>query len=465
MPHPPANSLQRRLGLTAAVAIVVANVIGTGVFLKARVMTEALGSPGWVMAAWVAAGLLSLAGALTYAELAAMMPHTGGEFAYLNRGCGRLWGFLFGWTQILVAKTGSQASAAVGFGIFLNDFCGEGLKHAAASFSAFGWRIEITWLQVVAVGVIAFVTVLNMASIQSGGRIASALALTKLALILVVGLGAFLLSDGTWSHFGMTAGAETGKAAPSFATGFAAAMLAALWAYDGWNSVTLVSGEVTNPRRNLPLALIGGSLAIMALYLLANAAYFYVLTPSEIVRVPAESSVARECATRFLGAGAAALMTAGLLASSLGTLHTSVMGGARLPYAMAREGMFWKFFGKVSPHTAVPVRALVFQGVWASLLALSGSFDRLTDYVVFGSWIFYGMAGAMVFVLRRREPDADRPCRAWGYPVVPGLFLATTLWLLVQTLRDGAASALIGLGIIAAGIPVYALLSRKSASS
>lgn len=466
-----ATTLQRKLGLLAAVAIVVANVIGTGVFLKARVMTTALGSPGWVMAAWVAAGLLSLAGALTYAELAAMMPETGGEFAYLNRGYGRLWGFLFGWTQVLVAKTGSQASAAVGFGIFLNSLVGGGLKAVVASTSVFGWRIEITQLQLVAVGVIALVTLLNMASVQFSGRVATVLAACKLLLILTVGLGAFFLAQGSWANFdlvkesgagqGVAEAARHGSVSYSFASGFAAAMLAALWAYDGWNTVTLVAGEVAQPRRNLPLALIGGSLAIVLLYLLANAAYFYVLTPTEIAQVPAGSSVALAATERFLGAAAAGLLTAGLLASSLGTLHTSVMSGARVSYAMACQGLFWSRLGKVSPRTAVPVRALAFQGLWASLLALSGSFDVLTDYVVFGSWIFYGMAGAVVIILRRREPQADRPYRVWGYPWVPGIFLLTTGWLLFQTLKDGAVSALIGLALMATGLPVYWLLNRK----
>ncbi len=463
MEPPPADSLQRRLGLTAAIAIVIANVIGTGVFLKARAMTDALGSPGWVMAAWGAAGLLSLAGTLTYAQLAVVMPHTGGEFSYLNRGYGRLWGFLFGWTQILVAKTGSQASAAVGFGIFLNDFCGQRLKQAACTMDLPWGRWEITWLQVSAVGLIALVTLLNAATIQSGGRIAAVLALTKIGLVLVVALGAFFLSDGDWGHFGMSAPAtDTGR--PPFAAGFAAAMLAALWAYDGWNSVTLVAGEVAHPQRNLPRALIGGILVVMALYLTVNAAYFFVLTPAEVASVPQESSVAREAASRFLGAGAAALMTAGLLASSLGTLHTSIMGGARIPYAMAREGLFWRWFGGVSPRTAVPVRALAFQGVWASLLALSGSFDKLTDYVVFGSWIFYGMAGSVFFVLRRKAMQTAGAPRIRCSPVIPAVFLASTLWLLVQTLLSGTASALAGLGIIAAGIPVYAFITRKGTS-
>ncbi len=445
-------------------AIVIANVIGVGVFLKARVMTTALGDPGWVMAAWVAAGLLSLAGALTYAELSAMMPKAGGEFAFLSKGYGRLWGFLFGWTQMLVAKTGSQAAAAVAFGIFLNDLYGGSLSRNVASLPGLHGPVEITLIQVVALGLILSVTLMNLASVAASGRLATLLAGIKLLLILFVSIGAFALGDGSWTHFQETNPSAIVTPQVSFASGFAAAMLAALWAYDGWNSATMVAGEVAHPQRNLPRALIGGTLGVMALYLLVNAAYFYVLTPAEVAGIPAHSSVAKEVVTRFMGAGAAALMTLALLASSLGTIHTSVLTGARVPYAMAREGLWARYFGVVSVGSAIPRRALIFQGLWAAGLALSGSFDNLTDYVVFSSWIFYGMAGATVFILRRREPATQRPYRVWGYPWVPAAFLLTIVWLMFQTLKDGATSALVGLGIVASGVPVYWCFFRKPPS-
>jgi APA family basic amino acid/polyamine antiporter len=232
-------------------------------------------------------------------------------------------------------------------------------------------------------------------------------------------------------------------------------MLGALWGYDGWNNLTLVAGEVKNPQRNIPLALIGGMITIISLYVFVNIAYFYALSPTAVASVPAASSVASEVARTFLGPFAISLIAAALLFSSVGTLHTSILTGARVPYAMARDGLFFQNLARLSPKTHVPIGALILQGVWAGILALSGSFDTLTDYVVFGSWIFYGLTTASVFIFRRRMPDAERPYRAWGYPVVPLLFLLVTGWLLINTLLTTPVQALIGLGLILLGLPVY----------
>jgi APA family basic amino acid/polyamine antiporter len=266
--------------------------------------------------------------------------------------------------------------------------------------------------------------------------------------------------------------------------GFSAAMLGALWGYDGWNNLTLVAGEVKNPQRNIPLALIGGTAVIMVLYVFVNLAYFYVLDPTAVASVSSKSSVAREVAVRFLGPAAVTLMAAGLMASSVGTLHTSILTGARVPYAMARDGLFFQNLARLSPKTRVPVGALAVQGVWACLLALSGSFDTLTDYVIFGSWIFYGLVTGSIFLFRRRMPNAERPYRAWGYPVVPVLFLLVTAFLLFTTLlpeprlaltelnaiahgtwpagglKGISLNALMGLGLIALGLPVYYFFFR-----
>jgi APA family basic amino acid/polyamine antiporter len=251
--------------------------------------------------------------------------------------------------------------------------------------------------------------------------------------------------------------------------GFSAAMLGALWGYDGWNNLTLVAGEVKNPQRNIPRALIGGMLLIIALYVFVNIAYFYVLSPTEIAAIPKASTVAAEAAKTFLGPLAVALVLASLMASSIGTLHTSILTGARVPYVMSRDRLFIDRLARLSPRTHVPVGALIFQGIWAGILTLSGSFDTLTDYVIFGSWIFYGLTTASVFIFRRRMPNAERPYRAWGYPVVPVLFLLVTGWLLFTTLLPAPSAGLkginpnafIGLALIALGLPVYWYLSRK----
>jgi APA family basic amino acid/polyamine antiporter len=462
----PSNvTLIRGLGLIAAISIVVGNVIGTGVFLKTRVMTCNVGTPGTVIVVWIAAGVLSLAGALTYAELAAMMPRAGGEYVFVREAYGSGAAFLYGWMQIFIAKTGSQASVAVAFAIFLNVLTGGALNGTYFTLPVFGYDIPFGHLQVVALAAIAVVTLINCATVIVSGHVAAFLTVIKIALVLGVGVGAFMLSrDGSWSHFTMTdvGGACEGVAASARfgMAGFGAAMLGALWGYDGWNNLTLVAGEVKNPQRNIPLALIGGMLLIITLYVFVNLAYFYAMTPTQIASVPKASSVAAEVARTFLGPVAISLIAAALLSSSVGTLHTSILTGARVPYAMSRDRLFFQNLSRLSPRTHVPIGALIVQGIWAGILTLSGSFDTLTDYVIFGSWIFYGLTTASVFIFRRRMPDAERPYRAWGYPVVPILFLLVTAWLLVNTLWATPLQAIIGLILIALGFPVYLYWSR-----
>ncbi len=399
-----------------------------------------------------------------------MKPEAGGEYVFLRDAYGRVWSFLYGWMQIFIAKTGSQASVAVAFAIFLNDFLDGGLKQTLLKTNILGYDFELTSLQIIAVMMIIIITTINCASVSVTGQLATYFTVIKIALILLVGVGAFIFADGNFAHFGMeNAGGvcegvdnsvKYGAAGFTFMAGFGAAMLGALWGYDGWNNLTLVAGEVKNPQKNIPLALIGGTILIILLYVFINIAYFYVLTPTEIASVSADSSVAREVAIRFLGAGAVVLMTAGLMASSLGTLHTSVLTGARVPYAMAQDGLMFKSLGKLSEGTRVPVGALIVQGIWACILAMSGSFDTLTNYVIFGSWIFYAFVTASVFVFRKKFPDAPRPYKAFGYPVVPILFLLVAGWLLINTILTSPMQSFIGIFLIALGLPVYYYLTR-----
>ncbi|MCY7377470.1 MAG: amino acid permease [Pyrinomonadaceae bacterium] len=474
-------TLIRGLGLIAAISIILGNVIGTGVFLKARVMTCNVGEPEWVIIAWIAAGLLSLAGALTYAELSAMKPEAGGEYVFLRDAYGRIWSFLYGWMLIFVGKTGAQASVAVVFAIGLNDFLDGKLKQTLFSQDIFGYQFELTSLQLIAVMMIVIFTTVNCASVYLSGRIATALMFVKIILIAFVGIGAFVwVAGGTFSHFSLTevGGAcegvaesvRYGSVSYSFMAGFGAAMLGALWGYDGWNNLTLVAGEIQKPEKNIPLALIGGTVVIILLYIFVHFAYFYVLDPTTIASVSKDSSVAKEVVSRFFGGDvksvavgfAVALFTVGLMLSSIGTLHTSILTGARVPYAMAQDGLMFEAMGKLSSGTRVPVIALIVQGVWACLLALSGSFDTLTDYVIFGSWIFYALATSTVFVFRRKFPDAVRPYKAFGYPVVPILFLLVAGWLLVNTMINSPTQSFIGIFLIALGLPVYYYLTSRT---
>ena len=343
-----AGELTRGVGAWGAIAVNVANMIGTGVFLKTRVMTCNVGDPKTGLAVWLVAGLLSLAGTFSYGELAAMMPEAGGDYIYLRRAYGRLVGFLYGWMAFAVARAGSQAALAVGFAIFMN------------------------------------------------------VALNGAAL----------------------------------------------------------AGEVRQPQRNLPRAFVGGIVVVAALYLFVNLAYYYALTPAEIASVPVNSSVATEVLKRFLGPLAVSLTAVALMVSSFGSLHASVLANSRIPFAMARDGLFFRGLGKLSRGSNVPARAIIAQAVWGSVLALSGSYDALTDSVIFASWLFYGLTTASLFVFRRKLPDVPRPYRAVGYPVIPVLFILVTAALLVNTFMAAPREAFRGVAILLAGLPFYWYWSR-----
>ena len=462
----PNHELVRGLGPIAAISINVGNIIGTGIFLKARVMTCNVGTPGRVILVWVAAGLLALAGALTYAELTTMRPHAGAEYVITKDAYGRVWGFLNGWSQMLISRTASAAALSVGFAIFMNVLLGGKLSvvYFPIPVPGFG-EVPFGRLQIVALLTLAITTAINCAAVSVSGNVASFITILKVLVVLGVGVGAFFYQDGSWSQLGMAnvGGACEGVSVTGAGfSGFAAAMLGALWAYDGWNNISYMAGEVKHPDRNLPLALISSMLIVIALYVLVNVSYFYVLTPTEVASVSAVSSVAAEAIRQVLGPLAVSLMAAVMLLSSWGSLQTSILGTARIPYAMARDGIFFQGLARVSKSTKVPVIALVVQGVWAAILALSGTFDQLTDLAIFAFWLFYGMVTAAVFVFRWREPDAPRPYRTWGYPVVPAVFVLVTIYLIIFTIKNAPLQSLIGLTIIAAGLPVYFYFSRKN---
>ena len=452
------RELIRGVGAWGAIAVNVANMIGTGVFLKSRVMTCNVGSPSLVLLVWVAAGLLSLAGTFSYSEVAAMMPEAGGDYVYLRRAYGRLVGFLYGWMAFAVARAGSQAALAVGFAIFMN---------VALDGRLLAWHLlglsGLTFVALVAIWVVAAI---NCLSVSAGARTALVVTIAKVALVFGIGVAAFLFSSGSFTHLsdsGLAGSCENVAAsARGGIAGFGAAMLGALWAYDGWQNVAPLSGEIRNPQRNLPRAFVGGTLVVASLYVFVNLAYFYVLTPLEVASVSSASSVATEVLRRFLGPLAVSLTAVALMVSSFGSLHASVLSNSRIPFAMARDGLFFRGLAHLSARSSVPVRAIVAQALWGSVLALSGSYDTLTDSVIFGSWLFYGLATASVFVFRRTLPDTPRPYRAWGYPVVPVIFVLVTIALLINTFVAAPYTALRGVVVLLAGLPFYWYWSRAS---
>src|SRR5215213_481993 len=427
------TQLIRGLGLIAAISVNVANIIGTGVFLKARVMTCNVGTPMKALIVWVLAGLLAMAGALTYAELLAMKPRAAGEYGLVRDAYGRPLGFIYGWTQFMIARTASAAALAAGFAIFLNDLLGGALSPSYFQYTLPGGHVlSFGRLQLVALSAIIVTTLINCAAVRVSGGVASVLTGMKIVLLLGLGLGAFFYSGGEWGNLGLANAGGACEGVPITTggiAGLAAAMLGALWAYDGWNNITFLAGEVKNPARNLPLALIGGGFLVMGLYLFVNMSYYHVLTPTEVASVPASSSVAAEVVRRLLGSVAVTLMAAAMMTSSFGELHASILATARIPYALAKDGLAVKSLARVSPRTHVPIRSLVVQCFWACVVALSGEYDTLTDYAIFALTLFYALVAASIFIYRRREPDAERPYRTWGYPVVPILFLIVSVAL------------------------------------
>src|SRR5262245_61451299 len=456
------GQLIRGLGLVAAISVNVANVIGTGVFLKARVMTCNVGTPGKALTVWLVAGLLSLAGALTYAELLAMFPRAAGEYGIMRDAYGRPWGFIYGWTQFAIARSASAAALAVGFAIFLNNLVKGALNHDFFTIPLI--NVGFGRLQLVALSAILITVIINCAAVTFSGGVATFLTAIKVLLLIAVGLGAFFYSGGDWSHLSQ---ANVGGACEGVAittgglAGFAAAMLGALWAYDGWNNITFLAGEVKNPQRNLPLGLIISMFLVMGLYLLVNTGYYHVLTPTEVASVPASLSVAAEVVRRLLGAIALTLMAAAMMTSSFGALHASILATSRVPYAMARDRLFFAGLSKVSPRTRVPIRSLIVLGIWSSVLALSGSYDQLTDSAIFALTLFYAFVAGSVFIFRRTMPNVRRPYRTWGYPVVPIVFLVVTAWLILRTIWDNPKQSAIGLVLILIGVPVYLIWSKR----
>ena len=459
------NHLVRGLGLTAAIAVNIANIIGTGVFLKARVMTCNVGTPGKTLAVWVFAGLLALAGGLTYAELLAMRPKDAGEYGLIRDAYGRLWGFLYGWTQFLIARSASAAALAVGFAIFLNDFLGGSLKQVYFSITLpGGHQVDFGQLQVIALASILVTTLINCAAVSVSGKFATVLTAVKVLVLIAVGVGAFVYSGGDWGHLSQSNVNGTCEGVAVTGGGFAglaAAMLGALWAYDGWNNVAFMAGEVKRPERNLPLALIVSMLVVMGLYLFVNLSYYHVLSPTEIASVRASSSTAAEVISRLLGATAVTLMAAAMMTSTFSALHASILATARVPYAMAKDKLFFTGLAKLST-THVPVRSLIVLAIWSSVLALSGSYDALTDYAIFALTMFYALTAGAVFVFRKRLPDEERPHKTWGYPVVPVLFIAVSTWLILTTIWNAPKQSITGLVLIAIGLPVYLYWQKTS---
>ena len=452
--------LRRALGLWSAIAIVIGTVIGSGIFLVPSDMIRAVGSPARVFAVWIFGGVLTLFGALTYAELSAALPEAGGEYVYLNAAYGPFWGFIYGWTQTWVAKSASIATLGTAFFTYLADFF-PGLEAALFTIplpiGPHGGPLEIRRGQLLAIGVILFLASVNYVGVRAGGGVQVGVTALKLCLIgglIAVGLSS---SRGSFGNFRTSM-----PPAPGGVPGLFVALVAALWAYDGWNNAGMLGSEIERPQRNLPRALIAGTLSIMAIYLLTNFAYFYLLTASE---VGFSQRVAADTMRRALGLWGGAAVSVAAMISIFAALNGSILSGSRVPYAMARDGYFFKSMSQVHPRFHTPGNSILLLGVWSSVLLLSGEYSQLYTLVIFPSWILYGMTAAGVIVLRYKRPDLERPYRVPGYPVVPALFVCVALVLVYATLQASPRESGIGIVLILAGVPAYSHWRRGRAGN
>ena len=450
------ETLRRVLGPWSAASIVIGTIIGSGIFLVPTAMIAHVGSVKLVFVVWVVGGLLSLFGALSYAELSAAMPEAGGEYVYLSEAYGPVWGFLYGWTQTWVAKSGSIASMATGFFYYAANFHPEldqALCVVPLPLGPGGGPLEIRFGQLLAVAVIMGLAVVNYFGVKFGGGVQVAVTATKiglLAAIIIIGLG---------SGRGNAANLASSVPVPGGMAGFFAALVAALWAYDGWNNLSMAGSEVKRPQRNLPLALIGGTLSAMGIYIAINLAYFCVLPAAAVA---SSDRVAAEMMRRILGNPGAAAVSIAAMISIFAALNGSILTGSRVPYAMARDGRFFRPIGKVNRAHGTPGVSILVLSAWASLLVFSGRYEQLFTYVIFASWILYGMTAAAVIVLRRKRPGLARPYRTPGYPLTPILFVFGSFCVVLSTLINSPRESLMGLVLIFSGLPFYAYWKRRA---
>ena len=459
--------LVRGLGAWASAAIVVGTMIGTGIFLKPAEMAREGRTVSVVFAAWIVGAILSIFGALSFAELGAAIPEAGGEYAYLRRAFSPVWGFLFGWMHSIVGRPSSLASIAAGMMRFVGFLIpAVGAPLFTVHIPAIGTWIApydfvFTWAQPLAVLWLAFMTGVNYLGVRLGGAVQVFLTAIKImSVVIVIGVAFFSpagpprAADPFWPAAGDSFG--------MIFAAFLATLAAALWAYDGWEDLNLVGSEVADPQRNFPRALVGGVSFVAIIYLLFSAACLKVLP---FANVAASQHIASDVVEHVIGRGAAAWITLAMAVSALGSMNSSVLSGARVGYAMARDGIFFKIAGGIHPKFRTPGRALIFQGVLASLMALTGTFEELSNLFIFAAWIFYGFAVVALFRMRRTEPDLPRPYRCWGYPWVPGLFVAGALALTINIWIQRPGRSSIGMLLILAGLPFYKMWAGREKSA
>ena len=474
-----APSLVRGINLTAAIALVVGSMIGSGIFIVSADIARQVGAPGLLIVVWALTGLITVMGALTQGEMAAMFPRAGGQYVFLREGLSPLWGFLYGWTLFLVIQTGTIAAVGVAFARFLgvlwpavtpDVFLSLGSVPSPGDllFTLVGRppevqqtiEIGVSWQRLVGIGTVVVLTWVNVQGVRTGAWIQTVLTAAKVVALgglIVLGLTIGRQAEAVAQNFGDFWGGRAFSLALLPMIG--AAMVGSLFSSDAWNNVTFTAAEVENPRRNLPLALAAGTLMVTAFYVLANVAYLSTLTFEQIQHA-AQDRVGTAAAQVIFGDAGLTVMAVAILISTFGCNNGLILSGARVYYAMARDGLFFRTVGRVDPRHHTPKVALWVQALWTSLLALSGSYSQLLDYVIFAAVLFYFLTAVALFSLRVRRPDVERPYRVLGYPWMPALYLVLTGAVMVNLLVEKPLYTWPGLLIVVIGIPVYFVWKR-----
>lgn len=429
-------------------------VIGSGIFLTTGIMAKSIPSGGLILLAWLVGGLLTLAGALTYAELGAAMPEAGGQYVYLREAYGPMAGFLFGWILFLVYMTGGIAALALAFAEYIGYFFPYlGTNHIIVTLDIpllkGSLHYSLSAGQMIGVSVIILLSIVNFIGVGLGKSIQNVFTVIKIGTLAAIITLGFAIGKGTPPELAMD---PAGMSFGSIIIGFGVALVAVAWAFDGWNNVNFVAGEIKNPRRNLPLALILGTLGITFLYVLVNYIYLYALPLKETIGVV---RIAEKATGALFGSSTGTLISALVIVSVFGALNGSILVGPRVYFAMAKDGLFFQKVAHVHPRFRTPGFSILIQAVWASLLTLLGTFEQILTFAMFIAIAFWIAATAAVFTLRKKRPDLPRPYKTWGYPVVPAIFIIASTGILLNTLIEKSVEALAGILLTALGIPAY----------
>ncbi len=458
------TELVRGLNLTASIMIVAGSMIGSGIFRKPSTMAEQLGSPELLILIWITAGLITLIGAFVNAEISSMIDATGGQYVYFRKMYGDFTAYIYGWSILSVIQTGSQAAIAYVFAEYIGYFIKlfqlpESWQNFSFYFPLVGKIFPFVDFGTKSVAILSIVvlTAINYVGVTFGGRVQTIFTYIKIIVILLFALLLFIFGNGSFSNVYTNFDLPESNSKNLFsAVGLAFA--GAFWAYDAWNNLTFVSGEVKNPQRNVPLGLLMGVLIVIFVYVIINIAYLYVLPIDEMSK---SSLVAATAAEKIFGVQGGSFISLIVIISTFSALNGSILATARIPYAMSKAKLFFKSLGKVHPSFGTPHVALIIQGLWSCILVLSGTFDTITDYVMFASWLFYMLGALGIIVLRKKMANEKRTYKVWGYPFTPIIFVVAASLFLINSILSDTEDAMMGLVLISSGIPFYLFWKYK----